>query len=222
MCMFEKYLKIETISIVFVGDFNPIIFQPAWLALKGLIREDEAEKPDIEVIHNQIVKYEIGSWLNIEITKNRCEFKTSKVPYFDPMKDLAIGIFSILKETPIYQMGINHIFDLSLLDSEKFYKFGAQLTPLNIWDDVIDKPKLLSLEVNEDNRKDGEPGSRRVRINSSDKKNKFGVTVNINDHFNLKNGSSLINVVTQLEKHWKLSRKESFEILTNLFNKIEL
>lgn len=220
--MIDRYLQIETLTVVFIGDFNPIIFQPAWLALKGLIREDEATNAKVEVIHSEIVKFELDDWLSIEITKNRCQFKTSKVPYFEPLRDLITGIFKILRETPIYSFGINHIYDLSLLDAEKYYAFGSQLTPLEIWNDVIKNPRLQVLEIVENERIDGEMGSRRIRINPSDQKIPFGVSVNINNHFSLNKDKVRIEVITQLEKYWKSSFIQGKEILTNLFNKIKL
>ena len=59
--MFENILEIETFSIVFVGDFNPVILQPFWLANKGLIRESEATNAKVEVIHNEVVKFELAT-----------------------------------------------------------------------------------------------------------------------------------------------------------------
>jgi hypothetical protein len=218
--MIERYLQIETLSVVFLGDFNPIIFQPSWLALKNLIREDEANNAKIEVIHNEIVKYELNDWLTLEITKNRCQFKTSKVPYFEPMKDLIIGIFTILRETPIYSFGINHIYDLSLVNADRYYEFGAKLTPLSVWNDVFSDPRLLSLEINETERKDGEKGSRRIRISSTDQKIPFGVTVNFNNHFNLRYDDKKIDAIKILTSNWPLSFNQANDIIQNIYNKI--
>lgn len=220
--MIDRYLQIETLTVVFIGDFNPIIFQPAWLALKGLIREDEATNAKVEVIHSEIVKFELNDWLDVEITKNRCLFKTSKVPYFEPLKDLVVGVFKILRETPIYSFGINHTYDLSLHDAEKYYAFGSQLTPLNIWTGVIKDPRLQVLEIVENERIDGEKGSRRIRINPTDQKIPFGVSVNINNHFTLKQDKVRIGAISQLEKYWKSSFIQGKEILTTLFNNVAL
>jgi len=142
--MLERYLQIETLSIVFIGDFNPVILQPFWLANKNLIREDEASNANVEIIHNDIVKFDLD-WVVIEITKNRCQFRTNKSPYFEAVKDLATSVFRILKETPIKALGINHVFDLSLRNAEEYYEFGNVLTPLNIWSDSLNKPRLLNL-----------------------------------------------------------------------------
>jgi hypothetical protein len=47
----------DLVSIVLVGNFNPAIFQPAWLAAKGLIRESEASAAVVEVIHPELAQY---------------------------------------------------------------------------------------------------------------------------------------------------------------------
>lgn len=220
--MFEKLLEIETISLVFVGDFNPIIFQPFWLESKGLIRESEAENAKVEVIHNEIVKYELDDWAKIEITKNRCEFKSSKEPYFEPLKDLATSVFKILRETPVRALGINHIFDCKMPNEEKYIELGNMLTPLDIWAKDFDNPRLMNLEILEMKRRDGESGNRRVRINPSDQKIQYGVVVNVNNHFDLNAEGAKINAVAQLEKVWRDSYDQSRDIAQNLFSQIGL
>lgn len=220
--MVAKLLEIETVSIVFVGDFNPIILQPFWLVSKGLIRESEAENAKVEVIHNEIVKFELDDWAKIEITKNRCIFETSKEPYFEPIKDLTSSIFKILRETPIKALGINHIYDLRLPNEEKYKQLGMILTPLKYWEEELKDPRLLNIEIFESVRKDGEPGNRRVRISPSDQKIQYGIVVKVNDHFDLNSGNDRINAVAQLEKHWSESFVQSLRITENLLKQIEL
>lgn len=217
--MLERYLKIETLSIVFVGDFNPVILQPFWLANKNLIGEIEANKANVDIVHKEVVKYELD-WVSLEITKNRCQFKTSKEPYFEPLKDLAVGIFKILKETPISSLGINYIYDLSLIDEKRYYDFGSKLTPLNIWENELNDPRLMSLEIKEESRTDKQKGFRRVRISPTDQKIPFGITVNINNHFDLINEGSKIDAVSHLINNWEESSNQSKRILQSLFTKI--
>ena len=65
-----KKPEIEGMSIVFRGDFNPKIFQPAWFAAQGLIRNEEADEAKIEIIHPTIVVFSLD-WLRIQIEPNR-------------------------------------------------------------------------------------------------------------------------------------------------------
>ncbi len=219
MDLVDKYLQVETLSVVLLGDFNPIIFQPTWLANKGLIRLDEAENANVEIIHNEIAKFDLG-WIYIEITKSRCMFKTSMEPYFKPLKDLVSGIFKILKETPINAIGINHIYDLGLQDDKKYYKFGASLTPLNYWESDLTNPKLLQLEIFEHNQDENNSDSRRIKIASSDKIATYGVIFSINNHFTI--GTPRSRIFEVLENLIDKTRPESKKIIKNIFSQIEL
>lgn len=219
--IFEKYLQIESLSVVLIGDFNPVIFQPFWLANKCLIREDEAKNAIIDVIHNEIVKYELD-WISIQISKNRCEFKTSKAPYFDPLKDLIVGIFKILNETPINSFGINHVYDFSLQTPEQYYNFGKKLTPLEFWNDDLNDPRLNQLEIIENERKDGQDGKRRISIETSTQSISFGIAIKINNHFALASKDFKNDFIPVLERNWSNSFEESKSIIENLLNKIDI
>jgi hypothetical protein len=218
--MLEKYLQIETLSVVFLGDFNPIIFQPFWLSSKGLIREDDAKGAKVEIIHNEIVRYQMDV-VSVEVTRNKCEFKTAKEPYFDSLRDLAIGTFKVLLETPIRSFGINHVYDLSLQSQEKYYSFGSRLTPLNYWNDELKDPRLLSLEIYEKDRADGQNGSRRIRITPSDQNVSFGVIININNHYNLSPNGKMLEFLQLLERNWNNSFSQSKLIVEKLLNRID-
>lgn len=219
--MLDKYLQIETISIVFLGKFNPVIVQPYWLVAKNLIREDEAKNAKIEIIHDEIIKYQLD-WIDIELTKLRCEFKSSKVPYFEAVKDLANGIFKFLKETPIQALGINHVYDLSLSDDEKYYDFGNKLAPLVIWQGSLNDARLTQLEVYEKLRYDSLPGHYRVRITPSDQEIAFGVQINLNDHFDSSNKDRPgdLEMINRLNENWDKSFQRSKQILEDLLTKL--
>lgn len=219
----EKYLHKDSMSIVFLGDFNPVILQPFWLFNKGLIREEEAKNAKIGVIHNEIVKYQLD-WVGIEISKQRCEFRTTKSPYFYPVKDLATSVFKILRETPIKAVGINHIFDLQLPNAEKYYEFGNILCPLNNWNESLNDPRLLQLEVIEKDRKDGLKGQYRIRITPSKPNIANGVSISINDHLDLENDQAGINmeIVKKLEENWSESINRANKTVLNILQKTNL
>lgn len=220
--MIDKYLQIETLSIVFLGDFNPVIIQPSWLSSRGLIREEEATNARIEIIHNEVVRFEIDGWMKFESTRSRCEFKTSKAPYFDPLKDLASGVFKILCETPIKSLGLNFVYDLSLSDKKMYYEFGNNLTPLTFWKDSLNDPRLLQLEIYEEKRVENSSASRRVRIAPTDQKISFGIMISVNNHFDFSQGNGTSNPITFLENNIDNLSKESKEIVIQLFNKMNI
>jgi hypothetical protein len=216
--MLNDKLQIYTLSIVFVGEFNPAIIQPSWLASKNLIREQEALDTKVDLIHNDLTRFKLD-WVTLEVTKNRFELRTSKEPYFGPVKDLAISIFTILKETPITAVGINHLKHYSLTESE-LHNFGDKLAPLSNWSEFMQDPKVLLLEILEEKRKDGLAGLYRVKIQgSADIKN--GVLINMNDNYSLKHEEQgrKSEIIKILGENWENSHKRANEIPEKIWQK---
>lgn len=218
--MLKDKLQIYTLSIVFIGDFNPVIIQPFWLAHKKLIRDQEAEDAKDVLVHNELVKFDLG-WAYLEITKNRFEIRTSKEPYFEVVKDLALSIFKVLKDTPIKVLGINHIKHFILTD-EELYNFGDKLAPLSNWNEFLSDPKMLFLEIIEQKRKDGLKGHIRIKVHPSDQVGK-GVVINLNDNFSLREDQNGRNgeIVNILQENWNNSQVLAEEISESIWKKIK-
>lgn len=212
--------EIHELVIVFVGDINPVIIQPYWLVNKGLIQETEGENAKVEVIHNEVVKFELD-WVNFEITRQRLIVKTSKQSYFEVVRDLAISIFKILKDTPLKNLGINHLLHFKL-DDEKYLKIGEKLAPFENWEGILNKPRLIQLEMTDEPRSDEFSGHYRVRIAPSELIRPFGVSININDHYNKVSKSiDATEMVTTLTKAWNKSIERAKSTYTELWKKIE-
>jgi hypothetical protein len=66
---------------------------------------------------------------------------------------------------------------------------------------------LLQLEVLEKERKDGQQGQYRIRITPANPSIPFGVSISINDHYDIENGQTGINmeIVKKLEENWSNS-----------------
>ena len=77
---------IYSLSIVLIGNFNPVIISPCWLASKGLIREIEAETARVDVIHSEVTKFELD-WFSFESTQARIDFKTNRESHFNILRD---------------------------------------------------------------------------------------------------------------------------------------
>lgn len=217
--MIDNYLQIETRGLVFVGDFNPAIFQPFWFASKGFIGEEEAENAQIEIVIKELSRFQIGGWLTVEVARNRCEFKTMKSPYFLPMKDLAVNVFRILPETPIKAVGINNIYDLSLKNKNDYYHFGDALAPLSNWSEILHSPRLLHLEIIEDQE---ESLLKRINIAPTNEELKvnFGVNFNINNHFTLPPKSTGDAAATLVEDKSESCAVNSKKIVSDILAKI--
>jgi len=213
--------QIYNFSLVALGDFNPKIIQPFWLANKGLIGEKEAEDANIELIHSELVKYSL-TWVDIQIQQNRFELKSSQEPYFESIRDLFIGIFSKLQETPMKSFGINHIMHFSARDEQEMFNIGNNLAPLNNWD-MLNNPRVLNLEIVENKRSDGFDGKIRVKIQPSDLLigSNMGFSISINDHYSFQEKNQTTdNVLKLISSQWKSSFNSAQEIINKLEEKL--
>ncbi len=214
--MANENLEAYTLSVVVIGAFNPSIVHPFWLANKKLIREQEAESANIEVVHTEISKFSID-WATFEITRDRFVVKTSQEPYFEPVRDLILEIFKLLKETPIRSFGTNHSKYYDLRDADRHYKFGNKLAPLSNWSDYLEDPRLQTLEIIETKRKDGKKGLFRIKIQPPDIKLSaiYGILINVNDHLDINER----DFVKTFSENWKPSFDRASEITELIWEK---
>jgi hypothetical protein len=219
----KSFVEIKTLHLTFVGNFNPAIVQPFWLAQKGLIRESEAHEVKVEIIHNEFTRFSLD-WVRIEVRQDRFDVHCSQEPYFEPVRDLCVGIFKFLKETPIKALGINHIWHCDLRSADKYYAFGDSLSPLKNFN-FLNDARMMLLEIVELQRSDGMPGAYRVRIEPSDKVSSiYGVALNVNDHYGLDSNVSGHNgeILQILKDKFESSNSRMSEVVTQLLINLDL
>lgn len=213
-----KDSKIRRVSIVFLGDFNTKIFQPSWFAREKLIKNEEADKADIVIIHPEITNFNLD-WLKFEVRPNRLFMGTEKDPFHEPLKDLAIGTFKLLRHTPIRSMGINVDVHFDSKSKELWHAYGDKITPKEIWQDILKKPGLLNVTI-ESQRTDDYKGIIVVRIGPSPER-RPGVYIFVNNHFEKKDQDSkgCEEIMDIFKKSWSKSLKDSAKIITTLWDK---
>jgi len=99
--------ELSSQTIVLVGKFTPSILHPSWFSNAGLIRKNQTDAAKISIFSYEIVKYSI-EWLDFTAQLNRITLTTTQEAYFEPLRDLVLGTFSILDQTPIQMLGINY------------------------------------------------------------------------------------------------------------------
>ena len=214
-----KEREIYTINIVLLGNFNPVILTPFWLASKSLIRETEAETAKVEIIHPDITRFEID-WFAIQVNTNRIEFKTKRESHFSALRDLIVSIFANLKETPITSFGINHFCHFSLRDTKEYINFGYWLSPVEQFSEVLNEPKLLSIQYIETKNKEKNDGAVRIAISPSnlilDNKS---VVFNCNHHFDNPNGTDAKQMISLMIEKWDYSFKKINDLNNLIWDK---
>lgn len=220
---FEENIERHELNIVIIGSFNPVIITPFWLSGKSLIRESDAKNASIRIMHNEIVDYDLD-WVTINITQKRFQLHCVKEPFFELTRDLVVGIFNFLKETPVSSFGYNHNKRITLKTLERYYEFGNRLCPLKNWSEYLNDPRLNRLEILEKNSKQKPEGSILVTILPLPEKDiNFGVGININDHYNfsIDNDDQKFSSSKILE-YWENSLDIGNNILTKLSNTLQL
>lgn len=200
----KKKREIQYVDIVFLGDFNPSIFSPAWFAVHDLIGETEAETAEVQLIHSDVAVFSL-SWCRVQITRERFSILTEQEAYFQFLFDLVIGTFQLLSHTPIRALGLNRGTHVKLDSEKQWHAFGHFLVPNAPWENVLDDSGMLKVEVTQKHPpKDPLDGVLRIKIEPSNRLDP-GVLFNINKHFETQNPkeTGCKEIVGKLKEQWQ-------------------
>lgn len=131
-------LEIFDSSIVAIGAFNPAILSPDWLERNNLIGKTDAaaaKQLDSLVITHQFSVIETD-WFVLQVLENQFSLM-SKGAVTPMLKDLAVGILSLVPQTPITAVGLNFMGHYKFSNVAEYYKIGDVLAPKNIWEQVF-------------------------------------------------------------------------------------
>lgn len=182
--MAELRPELEGVTIVLRGAFNPRIFQPAWFASEDLVRKGEADAAEIEVIHKEIAVLSLGNF-KLQVMEDRFTASTSDAPSVEPLRDLVLATFRLLRHTPIIQMGINTDAHFKLASEDAWHELGHKLAPKEHWSGLLENPGMKTL-VMQGARPDEYDGHIHVRVEPTTKaKVHPGIFVSVNDHCQL-------------------------------------
>jgi hypothetical protein len=214
--------EIEGVNVVLVGSLNPAIFQPAWLAREKLIPLEEAERAEIRVISPQVSVFSIG-WLNLEITLDRFAANTSQMQHMEPLRDLIVGTFSLLRHTPIKHLGINRLAHFRSRSEEEWHRLGHRLAPKAPWEGLLKQPGMRRVSML-GQRDDGYRGGITVTVEPSQIV-KPGVYVEVNDHYEndvSQEGGECERILGILKACWETSLDRGSQIMQKLIKDNEI
>ena len=176
-------------SVVALGAFNPAIFSPAWLERNNLIGREDAEaanKAPSLIVSHQVTVFET-EWFAFQVLENQFSL-TSKGALTPLVKDLAVGILSLVPHTPITAIGLNYLAHFRLATEAEYHRIGDVLAPKTIWNSLYPDRNAAGLANLTIKIQDAERGQsprsgneRQISIQPSNKV-KFGVFLSLNDH----------------------------------------
>ena len=127
-------------NLVILGKWNPAIVEPNWLKMQfSDLIPDASFGMELVLGSPQSVRYDLGQ-LTLECTNQQLLFRPKEfdVDALTYTKNLAVGIFSKLKHTPITATGCNFIYNL---DEKETFKH-AYLKDISIYDEFYNGARL--------------------------------------------------------------------------------
>jgi len=223
----EPTLEIFAAQLIVVGSFNPPIFSPEWLKSHGLIGSDDCDaaiQNDSYAITPEIARFETD-WFSLQVVQNQFAL-VSKGAVTPQLKDLLIGIFTIIDQTPVSAAGLNYIGQYKIPSRDAYHRIGDILAPKTIW------AKFYSAENNEslglaELTIQVDSGIRGNEVRATERVKKInlsvspfvphGVQMKFNDHNpiivdvkNRKNSAELL--IDLVNNHWESSMEESKKV----------
>jgi hypothetical protein len=170
----------DGLAIVVRGFFNPAIVNPTWLHAQGMIGRQDLEASTIEVIIPQVAVFGL-EWVRIEVTDDRLLVRTSAQDEFLRCRDLAAGILSTLRHTPVSAIGMNRWAHLKAPSMDAWHAIGDRIVPKDPWLDHLNLPGVASVTL-QGVRPDSYGGSVRVKAEPSNL-HPLSIFVEVNDHY---------------------------------------
>jgi len=185
----------DSLSLVAVGSFNPAIFQPEWFSKHELLPSTEVADAKIELIHPDVAEF-ATHWFNWRAIRMQVAVGTSDAAQFARLRDLVLGAFLLLPETPVTAFGINLDFHLRFEDQERCNAFAYRFAPPDAWDGLLSDTKLRRLHIECPVPKG--PGNKIGVIIEPSLIADYGAHINLNTHFD----TDLNGVIRALRNDW--------------------
>lgn len=183
----------DHINIVLIGNFNPSILQPRWMAAVGLVGEKEAEGANITVIAPDASVFELPDWVGIQTTPDRFQ---AMGPFGHALKirDLVAGLFTVLEHTPVTQLGINRAMHFRLPDVATRDALGRKFAPPEVWPHEFGTAKVASLRM-QGSRPNSAAAWAAMTVEPSVKIPDVGVFLAVHEHYDIDGPGQAVQVL---------------------------
>lgn len=221
----EPTLEIFGSQINILGNFNPSVITPSWLRTNELIgAEDERSAMESEslAITPEISRFET-EWFWMQVVSAQFVVN-SKGPVTPAIKDLVIGIFSLLGHTPLNAIGLNSLAHYKIYSIDEYHKIGDVLAPKTIWNSFYPESdsqtvglQNMTIQVNSWKRGQSETNSPLRRISLSPSNSiPNAIHLTLNHHFPIiqegKKRNSVDDAIEIIEKSWQESMDEAKDL----------
>lgn len=209
-------------SIVLVGDFNPVMFQPEWFSRNLIISPEEVDFAKSQtataplIVTPQLTAFKTSQF-SIKIEQKRFQVICEKEPFI-LIKDFVVKTFEKLGGYTLNAYGFNYSAHYAVDTLETYQRIGDNLAPKQYWS------SLLGDEIEGTERKSGLTAIQ-MQKNKEDKKGQIslilqpsillkpGVFMSCNDHSNIDmENSNAEQVIEQINRAFD----ESVEFMSKI------
>lgn len=207
----------DAAALVFVGSFNPSLYQPKWLGSTELLRAADVADAQHLIILPDLCSFKVGDWLSFEATTDRLQVSTDKIEHALLLRDFGVNLFRILEHTPLRSIGINRAMHWRLLTAEARDVLGKRLASPAEWPSSIVDPLMISLTMK--TKRPASDGVLNITVEpSAVLEQPFGVFVRMNEHFDAQADEGATMFVDrvigkQFEASFPFAREVSEQIL---------
>lgn len=226
---FEYKPENKVVTLVLLGNFNPMMFHPQWFGQNQIISQSEVDAIVMDTNNTFIMAPNITIFntpqLQIQVQDTKFAVVGLKES-FTLVKDVVKKTFERLGAIPIVAMGINASAHFKMPDHKTFQRFGDMLTPKEgIWESLLGDNisgdnrtgGLVSLQMR--NYKDGKEGMFNVFVERS-VRFELGIFISCNDHYQFEQGTDAETAMLKLEENFDASLEKSFNIQKSLFKNL--
>ncbi len=211
----------EGTYIVLLGNFNPRIVEPLWLAKEGLVAEEEAEKAERQLVDAEMSRI-VFPWAELIVLQERLQLESGPEMVDDgQLRDLAAGMLRQLPHTPVHVLSIQHRVTVIAASDEQWHNVGHTIAPKKIWNDVLQSPGILDFAM-QGMRPDDYEGSIKVRLQPVHDP-KLGVWINVNDELAVPDPDELEpgrRAADLLDAVWPEARSRTATIREQLYERL--
>ena len=182
---------------------------------------DNAKQASSLIVSHQVTVFET-EWFAFQVLENQFSL-TSKGALTPAFKDLAVGILSLVPQTPITAIGLNYFAHFRLATEADYHKVGDVLAPKTIWNSLYSTKSAVGLTNLTIKFEDAERGhlprsgnTKQIAVQPSNKL-KFGVLLSLNDHREIIESSAVGTTTAEqaaavVDADWQKSRDDSVRV----------
>ncbi|MBI5478902.1 MAG: hypothetical protein HY906_08605 [Deltaproteobacteria bacterium] len=210
--------EVEGLSIVLVGNFNPAIFQPTWLARQGLISDAAATNAEIDIIRPELTSFKVGG-LKLLVQLDRFQAEAVTPDEAGRVRDLVVGTFRILEHTPVRQMGINRHMHFRMASETVWHAVGHRLAPKEAWKGLLENPGTRSLVI--EGQRPGSPSRRFAVTVQPSQRVQPGVYIGTNEHYEASGDEGPAGLMEMLAAQFEPSQQYARQLAENLLGECQ-